>query len=76
MFENKASEDEGEEEAVALVQPAVQPLEIVMDSWVACARCSKWRRLPATDADALQQLALDSDWYCSDNPDSERADCR
>ena len=47
----------------------------LLDSWVQCERCSKWRRLPAADEDTLDEMALDDDWYCEQNPDVQRADC-
>lgn len=43
-----------------------------MDSWIECDACSKWRRIPAAMADALDD---DAPWTCTDNPNRAFASC-
>ncbi|PNH00860.1 Histone-lysine N-methyltransferase ASHH2, partial [Tetrabaena socialis] len=42
------------------------------DNWVACDRCTKWRRIPAGFADQIRE---DAPWYCEHNPNKAFASC-
>eukprot|EP00887_Chlorella_sp_A99_P003835 scaffold11.g3835.t1 len=43
-----------------------------MQTWVACDRCEKWRRVPKELADGL---AEDAKWFCENNPDAAFSSC-
>ncbi|KAL1561204.1 [histone H3]-lysine(4) N-trimethyltransferase [Salvia divinorum] len=44
-----------------------------MNAWVLCDECQKWRRIPATLADQIDQT--NCGWTCKDNTDKDFADC-
>ncbi|XP_042059152.1 histone-lysine N-methyltransferase ASHH2-like [Salvia splendens] len=44
-----------------------------MNAWVLCDECQKWRRIPATLADQIDQT--NCRWTCKDNTDKDLADC-
>lgn len=43
------------------------------NAWVSCDSCYKWRRIPATLADSIEDTK--SSWICKDNVDKDFADC-
>ncbi|XP_057773185.1 histone-lysine N-methyltransferase ASHH2-like [Salvia miltiorrhiza] len=43
------------------------------NAWVLCDECQKWRRIPATLADQIEQT--NCQWTCKDNTDKDFADC-
>ncbi|KAL3641727.1 hypothetical protein CASFOL_012542 [Castilleja foliolosa] len=43
------------------------------NAWVLCDECQKWRRIPATLADQIEET--NSGWTCKDNTDTDFADC-
>ncbi|KAL6504861.1 hypothetical protein OROHE_023619 [Orobanche hederae] len=43
------------------------------NAWVLCDECQKWRRIPATLADQIEET--NSGWTCKDNTDIDFADC-
>ncbi|KAL1820242.1 hypothetical protein ACET3Z_015111 [Daucus carota] len=43
------------------------------NAWVSCDNCYKWRRIPATLADSIEDRK--SSWICEDNVDKDFADC-
>ncbi|KAH6785799.1 hypothetical protein C2S51_038254 [Perilla frutescens var. frutescens] len=43
------------------------------NAWVLCDECQKWRRIPATLADQIDQT--NCQWTCKDNTDKDFADC-
>ncbi|KAK1361420.1 histone-lysine N-methyltransferase ASHH2-like [Heracleum sosnowskyi] len=43
------------------------------NAWVSCDSCYKWRRIPATLADSIEDTK--SSWICKDNADKDFADC-
>ncbi|KAJ9531590.1 hypothetical protein QJQ45_014945 [Haematococcus lacustris] len=45
----------------------------LVDSWVACDRCSKWRRVPKAVA---QSISEDASWFCEQNPNKAFASCQ
>ncbi|KAK4429611.1 Histone-lysine N-methyltransferase ASHH2 [Sesamum alatum] len=43
------------------------------NAWVLCDECQKWRRIPATLADQIEET--NCGWTCKDNTDRDFADC-
>uniref|UniRef100_A0A803NLZ9 Histone-lysine N-methyltransferase ASHH2 n=1 Tax=Cannabis sativa TaxID=3483 RepID=A0A803NLZ9_CANSA len=43
------------------------------NAWVSCDNCHKWRRIPAEDADTIEEIKCT--WTCKDNMDKTFADC-
>ncbi|PIN14114.1 Histone-lysine N-methyltransferase [Handroanthus impetiginosus] len=43
------------------------------NAWVLCDECQKWRRIPATLADQIEETKCK--WTCKDNTDKDFADC-
>ncbi|KAL3840048.1 hypothetical protein ACJIZ3_024639 [Penstemon smallii] len=43
------------------------------NAWVLCDECQKWRRIPATLADRIEET--NCRWTCKDNTDGDFADC-
>ncbi|KAK4433721.1 Histone-lysine N-methyltransferase ASHH2 [Sesamum alatum] len=43
------------------------------NAWVLCDDCQKWRRIPATLADQIEET--NCGWTCKDNMDKDFADC-
>ncbi|XP_075499094.1 histone-lysine N-methyltransferase ASHH2-like isoform X1 [Primulina tabacum] len=43
------------------------------NAWVLCDDCEKWRRIPATLADHIEET--NCGWTCKDNTDKDFADC-
>ncbi|XP_062099461.1 histone-lysine N-methyltransferase ASHH2 isoform X2 [Humulus lupulus] len=43
------------------------------NAWVSCDNCHKWRRIPAEDADTIEEIKCT--WTCKDNMDKSFADC-
>ncbi|XP_075514162.1 histone-lysine N-methyltransferase ASHH2-like isoform X2 [Primulina tabacum] len=43
------------------------------NAWVLCDDCEKWRRIPATLADQIEET--NCEWTCKDNTDKDFADC-
>ncbi|XP_073119337.1 histone-lysine N-methyltransferase ASHH2 isoform X2 [Henckelia pumila] len=43
------------------------------NAWVLCDDCEKWRRIPATLADQIEES--NCKWTCKDNTDEDFADC-
>ncbi|KAL0351532.1 UNVERIFIED_CONTAM: Histone-lysine N-methyltransferase ASHH2, partial [Sesamum calycinum] len=43
------------------------------NAWVLCDECQKWRRIPATLADQIEET--NCGWTCKDNTDEDFADC-
>lgn len=50
-----------------LAARAAQQAPPVVDQWVQCSTCRKWRRVAATAAAALAAQPADTAWHCADN---------
>lgn len=60
------------EEGCAAGSPEAASAVAQADNWVQCDRCGKWRRVPETVVDTLED---DSNWFCEDNPDEKHNSC-
>jgi hypothetical protein len=75
QIEEEAGEEREAQEAVADAAPGQEgeapPGASLLDEWVQCDACRKWRRLPA----GTPLPDDDGEWTCAMNPDEWRNSC-